>query len=291
LQEFLSVDVYSTKKKLKILKRITKFIWLKNNIYENPESIMIDLSGKTAVITGGSRGIGAATAKMFAQAGADVAINYRIRSDAAESVKSTVESYGRRCLVIQADLTKSADVDRFIDAIIKKFNRIDILVNNHGIWTEGSITEMTEKIWDETIEINLKSIYFLCHKVTPVMKQQKSGKIIIVSSTAGQRGEAFHSHYAASKGAIIAFTKSLGPELADDNILVNSVAPGWVDTDMCEGVFSDRAFKESIRETIPLKRIPTPEDIAGPILFLASDLARHITGEILNVNGGSVLCG
>jgi 3-oxoacyl-[acyl-carrier protein] reductase len=150
---------------------------------------------------------------------------------------------------------------------------------------------MSEENWKETIDINLNSLFYFCNEVVPQMKKQKCGRIINVSSTAGQRGEAFHSHYAASKGAMISFTKSLASELAPFNILVNSVAPGWVDTDMCSGVFSDKEYKEKVRKGIPIGRIPTPDDIAGPILFLASDLARHITGEILNVNGGSVLCG
>lgn len=252
---------------------------------------MIDLSRKIAVVTGGSRGIGAATAKMFAQAGADVAINYQRREDSAKAVQDAIKILGRKCLIFRADLARKVDVDNFINAILDAYGRVDILVNNHGIWNHGPIDEMDEATWDEMMNVNLKSIYFLCNRVVPIMKTQKSGKIINLSSTAGQRGESFHSHYASTKGAIIAFTKSLAPELADYNINVNSVAPGWVDTDMCAEVFSDPDFKESVRQGIPLKRIPLPEDLAGPIVFLASDLARHITGEIVNVNGGSVLCG
>ncbi|MFC1556712.1 SDR family NAD(P)-dependent oxidoreductase [candidate division KSB1 bacterium] len=252
---------------------------------------MIDLSGKIAVVTGGSRGIGAASAVMFAQSGADVAINYLTRSDAALNVKEAVESYEKKCIVIQADLAKSDDVNDFVSEIMSSFGRIDILVNNHGIWTEGPITTMTEQTWNETIDINLNSVYYLCNKIAPIMVRQKQGKIINVSSTAGQRGEAFHSHYAATKGAIISFTKSLAAELGPDNINVNAVAPGWVYTDMTVESFSDPEFEEAIKEGIPLKRIPSAEDIAGPIIFLASDLAHHINGEIINVNGGSVLCG
>lgn len=252
---------------------------------------MIDLTDRTAVITGGSRGIGASTAVLFAKAGADIVINYRVREDSAKEVINAVADEGRQCLAVRADLTNPDDVRNFIESSLNEFGKIDILVNNHGIWTDGPIDTMTPETWDETIDVNLRSVYLICNTVVPVMKKQKYGRIINVSSTAGQRGEAFHSHYAATKGAIIAFTKSLGPELSDFNINVNSVAPGWVDTDMCEEVFADSGFKESVRNSIPLKRIPVPEDIAGPILFLASDLARHITGEILNVNGGSVLCG
>jgi 3-oxoacyl-[acyl-carrier protein] reductase len=141
------------------------------------------------------------------------------------------------------------------------------------------------------MEVNLDSVYYFTNAVVPNMKKQRQGWIINVASTAAVRGEALHSHYAASKGALVALTKSLAVELAPYNIRVNCVAPGWVDTDMCTEVFSDPSFKESVRQSIPLKRIPPPEDIAGPILFLASDLARHVTGAIINVNGGSVLCG
>jgi 3-oxoacyl-[acyl-carrier protein] reductase len=148
---------------------------------------------------------------------------------------------------------------------------------------------MDSSVWKETMEVNLDSIFYMCNAVVPCMKSRGRGWIINVASTAGVRGEAFHSHYAATKGALLALTKSLAVELAPHNILVNCVAPGWVDTDMCAEVFKDPAFKESIRQSIPLKRIPTAEDIAGPILFLASDLARHITGAVINVNGGSVL--
>jgi 3-oxoacyl-[acyl-carrier protein] reductase len=140
------------------------------------------------------------------------------------------------------------------------------------------------------MQLNLDAVYFLCNSVVPVMKAENGGWIVNVSSTAGVRGEAFHSHYAASKGAIISFTKSLAAELAPFDIRVNCVAPGWVDTEMCEEVFRTPGFRHQVEESIPLKRIPPPEDIAGPILFLVSDLARHITGEVVNVNGGSVLC-
>lgn len=261
--------------------------------HEKKKYNMIDLSGKVAVITGGSRGIGAATAIMFAKAGSDIAINYNIREDAAHEVEQTVKNIGKICITIQANLAVTSDIERFLDKVIHRFNRIDVLVNNHGIWNEDDIpvSEMTEKAWDEMIDVNLKSYYLLSRKAVKIMRQQGGGKIINLSSTAGQRGEAYHSHYAATKGAVIAFTKSLAVELADDNILVNAVAPGWVDTDMCAGVFSDSKAKQEIIDSIPLKRIPPPEDIAGPILFLASDLARHITGEIINVNGGAILCG
>ncbi len=251
---------------------------------------MICLEGKKALITGGSRGIGRATAILFAKAGADVAVNFLHREQAAEEVKGIIEGLGKSCSVLKADISKRDQAEKLVQDLLDAWNRIDILVNNAGIWTYGEIGNMDSAIWHETMKLNCDAVFFLCNVVVPVMKEQKEGWIINVSSTAGVRGEALHSHYAASKGAIISFTKSLASELAPDGIRVNCVAPGWVDTEMCEGVFRTPGFRSKVEDSIPLKWIPPPEDVAGPILFLASDLARHITGEVINVNGGSVLC-
>jgi 3-oxoacyl-[acyl-carrier protein] reductase len=251
---------------------------------------MIYLDGKKALITGGSRGIGRATAILFAKAGCDVAINYINQKEAAEKVREEIDKVGQECLVFKADISKKNDINSMIEGIMQKWGRIDILVNNAGIWTYGEMGKMSEKTWAETMKTNLDSVFYTCNAVVPHMKEKKRGWIISVSSTAAVRGEAFHSHYAASKGALVSFTKSLAAELGPYNIRVNCVAPGWVDTDMCSEVFSDPDFRVKVQESIPLRRIPPPEDIAGPILFLASDLAQHITGEVLNVNGGSVLC-
>lgn len=252
---------------------------------------MINLTGKVAIITGGSRGIGAASAVLFAKAGADVVITYTKNKKSAEEVVEKVRKEGRTCIAIKADVSKQKNAIRVVKETIKQFGRIDILVNNAGIWTYGKIGEMSEKVWKETMAVNLDGMFFMTNAVVPYMKKQRSGKIINISSTAGQRGEAEHSHYAASKGGMISFTKSIATELGPFNINVNSVAPGWVDTDLNNEVFADRDYKEQERKKIPLQRIPTADDIAGPIVFLASELARHITGEILNVNGGSVLVG
>ena len=252
---------------------------------------MIDLKGKKALITGGSRGIGQATAVLFAQAGCDVSINYVRQEEAAQRVAKRVKDLGAECLIYKVDISQKEDILAMVDGVISRWGQIDILVNNAGIWTHGQIGDMDDHVWIETMKINLDGVFHFCNAVVPHMKKRKKGGIINVSSTAGVRGEAFHSHYAASKGALIAFTKSLAVELAPYGIHVNCVSPGWVDTDMCTEVFSEPGYREKIVESIPLKRIPDPEDIAGPILFLASDLARHITGENLNVNGGSVLCG
>jgi 3-oxoacyl-[acyl-carrier protein] reductase len=252
---------------------------------------MIDLTGKTALITGGSRGIGRATAILFAKAGADIAFNYHRQEKAALEVKAEAEALGRRCLALQVDISSKAEVDKMVGEVSRAWQRIDVLINNAGIWTCLELGSGDAAAWKETMEVNLNSVYYFTDAVVPLMKRQSRGWIINVGSTAGIRGEALHSHYAATKGALNALTKSWAAELAPFNIRVNLVAPGWVDTDMCAEAFRDPAFKESVRQSIPLKRIPPPEDIAGPILFLASDLARHITGAIINVNGGSVLCG
>lgn len=251
---------------------------------------MISLKGRKTLITGGSRGIGAETAILFAKAGSDIAITYASRKYAAEEVQDKVRSLERECLAYQADFSKEEDLLKTVKLILETWGHIDILVNNVGIWTYGEIGSMDGKIWEETIRVNLDSIFYVCNAIVPSMKARKRGWIINVSSTAGIRGEAYHSHYAASKGAVITLTKSLAAELGPFGIRVNCVAPGWVDTDMCADVFSDNKFRKKVENSIPLQRIPPPEDIAGPILFLASDLSRHITGEVLNVNGGAVLC-
>ncbi len=252
---------------------------------------MISLEGRTALITGGSRGIGRAAALLFSAAGCDVAFNYQCHEQAALEVKRDIEKKGRRCLAYKAEISQEQEVRELVEDIIRSWTRIDVLVNNAGIWTYGEMGNMDQSVWKKTMDVNLDSVFYFTNAIVPYMQKQNRGWIINVASTAAVRGEAFHSHYAASKGALLALTKSLAVELAPFNIRVNCVAPGWVETDMCADVFSDPAFKEQVRQSIPLKRIPQPEDIAGPILFLASDLARHITGAVINVNGGSVLCG
>lgn len=251
----------------------------------------LKMKDKVAVVTGGSRGIGRATVECFAKLGANVVVNYRRDETAAASVVNEASAAGVDALAVQADVSQLDQAQRLIDATIKRFGRIDFLVCNAGIWEPSSVAEMTEEAWDRTIDLNLKGTWAVCRAAVPQMKRQQFGRIVIVSSTAGQRGEANVSHYAASKGGQISFTKSLAAELGPFGINVNSVAPGWVDTDMCADVFADKSFRKSIEDSIPVGRVAAPEDIAWPIVFLCSEWARHINGEILNVNGGSVLCG
>ncbi|MFA7228902.1 MAG: 3-oxoacyl-ACP reductase family protein [Melioribacteraceae bacterium] len=249
---------------------------------------MLNLSGKVALITGGSRGIGEACVKLFAQSDSSIAFTYKNSEVKAGEIE---KKFGGKVKGYKVDLESEKEINELIERTMLAFGRLDILVHNAGIWNDGPLDEMNLDHWNELIRVNLTSAFLLCKAVAPKMKKNNYGRIILISSTAGQRGEAYHSHYAASKGGMISFTKSLAVELAPYGITTNSVAPGWVDTEMCTGVFSDSEYKESVRKGIPVGRIATAEDVAGPVLFLASGLARHINGEILNVNGGSVLCG
>jgi 3-oxoacyl-[acyl-carrier protein] reductase len=262
--------------------------------FYNSEIMPVTLSvqDKVAVITGGSRGIGAACVRMFAEAGAQVVFNYQKAKEAA--AKLVVECGANRCLAVQTDLDGSGGEEKLIDAAVSRFERVDILVVNHGVWPphEAPIDTMTEEQWHKTIAINLDSVYQLVkHAVAAMKRQGNGGHIVLVSSTAGQRGEAFHADYAASKGAVISMVKGLAAELAPDRIYVNAVAPGWVHTDMSEPALKNESKMAEVLKLIPLRRIAKPEEIAAPILFLCTHHAGFVTGEIFNVNGGAVLVG
>ncbi len=251
---------------------------------------MIDLRGKRALVTGGSRGIGAATARLLARAGADVAIGYRSRAADAGAVVRSIESHGVRGCAYAADIATRVGAEALVGAAVEEFGGLDIYVANAGVWPEAevAVADLDDERWATTMRANVDSVFFTTRAVSRVMAAD--GRIVLVSSTAGQRGEAFHADYGTSKGAVIAFTKSLAVELAPRAITVNSVAPGWVDTEMVAGALAGETMTR-VSAAIPLGRIASADDIAGPIVFLCSSLARHITGEILNVNGGSVLCG
>lgn len=255
--------------------------------------MQINLENQVAVVTGGSRGIGAATVKLLAEAGAKVVFSYR---QAAQAARDMVRSCGRHAfhvVALRAEVSRMADAKRLVSEAVRRFGRLDILVANAGIWnaTPAPIERMPERQWDEMMAINLKGVYAVIHYAVPAMIRRHSGRIIVVSSTAGQRGEAFHTHYGASKGGVISLVKGLSTELAPQGILVNCVAPGWVATDMCTPVVSNRREYQQVLGTIPLHRLARPEEIAAPILFLASEMASYMTGEIVNINGGNVLCG
>jgi 3-oxoacyl-[acyl-carrier protein] reductase len=256
----------------------------------------LSLSGKVALITGGSRGIGAAAVRLFVAAGARVIFSYEKAQARAEALVR--ELGAANCMAVACDLSGTATAGELVAAVIKKFGRLDILVANHGVWPaeDAPIDQMSDAQWRSTIAINLDSIFALTkHSVAQMKKQKKSGSatghIVLVSSTAGQRGEAFHCDYAATKGALISMVKGLSTELAHEGIYVNSVAPGWVDTDMSAAALNDPKTRSRIFATIPLGRVGRPEEIAAPILFLCTEHAAFITGEVFNVNGGAVLVG
>lgn len=252
---------------------------------------MINLNNRIALVTGGSRGIGASAAIHLARAGADVAILYHKHLPSARLVLKFITASGRRGIILRVNVENFTECKKAVDRVLREFSRIDILVNSAGIWKKSSLTEMTPEEWDTMIAINLRGTFNMCKAVVPIMKRKHYGKIVNISSTAGQRGEAFYSHYAASKGGIQAFTKSIATELIHDGIWVNCVAPGWVATDMTATTMRKQSERTEIMRSIPRGKVATPDEIAGPVLFLASSLSDHIVGEILNVNGGSVLCG
>jgi 3-oxoacyl-[acyl-carrier protein] reductase len=276
----------------------------------------LSLDSKVALITGGSRGIGAATVRLFVEAGAKVVFNYQ--SAKAKADELVRDCGGANCRAVQCELSTPAAAERLIAETVSAFGRLDILVANHGIWPpeDTPVDLMTDEHWLRTMAVNLNSVFGLIKHAVAQMKKQRSparvanssanagvektsladnppasGHIVLVSSTAGQRGEAFHCDYAASKGALISMVKGLSTELARDNIRVNCVAPGWVATDMSAAALSDPPTRAKVFATIPLGRVGTPEEIAGPILFLCTLHAGFITGEIFNVNGGAVLVG
>ncbi|MBN2466503.1 SDR family oxidoreductase [candidate division WOR-3 bacterium] len=251
----------------------------------------IDLSGRVALVTGGSRGLGRAAALALARAGADVAVNYLRDARAARHTASGCGEFGVRAAAIKADVSIPAEVKRLYAGVERQFRRLDILVANAGIWKGAAIEKMTDRQLAETLDLNVSGVFYCCREAVPLMRRSGGGRIVLVASTAGQRGEAFHSHYAASKGAIISLTKSLAPELAADHILVNCIAPGWFDTDMSRLTLSKPDSREQVIATIPLGRVGRPEEFAGAVLFLASELSTFVSGEILNVNGGAVLVG
>jgi 3-oxoacyl-[acyl-carrier protein] reductase len=257
--------------------------------------VALSLEGRVALVTGGSRGIGAAIVRMFANAGARVLFNYEKAKEQAE--KLCQECGSSNCAAEAKSLASPGAAEELVAACLRKFGCLDILVANHGIWPpeDAPVDEMTDQQWERTIAINLDSVFGLVKHSVAAMKKTASkaspAKIVLISSTAGQRGEAFHCDYAATKGAVISMVKGLSTELARHHIYVNCVAPGWVDTDMARPAMDDPLTARKVLSTIPLGRIGMAEEIAGPVLFLCTPLAGFVTGEIFNVNGGAVLVG
>jgi 3-oxoacyl-[acyl-carrier protein] reductase len=250
---------------------------------------MISLRGKRALVTGGSRGIGAATAMLLAECGADVGIGYRSRQSDAAEVVQRLAGRGVKAFAHAADLSSLSGTTSLFDRAEREFGGLDLFIGNAGIWPPQDVplVEMTDEHWRRTMNENVDAMFYTTRAAARLL--ERGGRIVLVSSTAGQRGEANHADYAASKGAMISLVKSVAVELGSRDITVNAVAPGWVDTEMVADAMN--AAREKIAAAIPVGRVATAKDIAGPIVFLCSAHARHITGEILNVNGGSVLCG
>ncbi len=249
----------------------------------------LNLGGRVALVTGGARGIGRAITLRLAEFGVHVAINYLHAVDAAEAVAREAARYGIDAVALRADVSQLAEAEALVRAVSERFGRLDILICNAGVWAGAAVEEIEEHLWDKVCDINMKGTWTVCRAAVPMLKRGPRGRIVIISSTAGQRGEAFYSNYAAAKGGQIAFTKSLAVELAPAGITVNAVAPGWVDTEMTAAVFTDAARRAEIERAIPVGRVASADDVAWPTLFLCSEWARHITGEVLSVNGGSVL--
>ena len=245
------------------------------------------LDGKTALVTGASRGIGRAIAVALAKEGAQVAINYAGNTAAAEEVKAQIEAAGGKAILVQADVADVAQVEAMVEKTAAEFGKIDILVNNAGITKDGLLMRMKEDQWDAVLNTNLKSVYSCTKAVTKLMMKQRYGRIVNMSSVVGRMGNIGQANYAAAKAGIIGFSKSVAKELASRGITVNMIAPGCIGTDMT-ATLPDKV-KEAMLADIPLGRIGTPEDVANAVLFLVSDQAAYITGQIINVDGGMVM--
>ena len=261
--------------------------------------VSLVLDNKVALITGGSRGIGAETVRLFAEAGARVVFSYTQARERAEELAAACGG-PKRCIAIQQELSSPGEGRALVEAAIAAFGRLDCLVVNHGIWPpqDAPIAEMADAQWRQTMSVNLDSVFGLVQAAVAQMSKQgrpspnePAGHIVLISSTAGQRGEAFHADYAVTKGALISLTKSLSSELAPQGILVNCVAPGWVLTEMSAGTLQHPELGPKVAAGIPVGRPGHVREIAGPVLFLCTPLAGFISGEVLNANGGAVLVG
>ena len=244
----------------------------------------IHLSGKVALVTGASRGIGRAIAIAYGQSGASVAVNYLENEAMAGDVVRTINELGGEAVAWQADVSDSEQVDSMVEGVVSRFGRIDILVNNAGITRDNLLLQMGEKDWEDILKINLDSVFYCCRSASKKMLLQRWGRIINLSSIAGSRGRKGQANYAASKGAIDAFTRSLASELGSKGVTVNAIAPGLIDTDMTRKILP---FTEDfVRDRIAVRRIGRPEDIAPLATFLATEHADYITGQVITVDGG-----
>jgi len=254
------------------------------------EPFTLDLAPRTALVTGGSRGIGRAVSEALSAAGARVAVNYRTDEASANGLVRELRAAGGEAMALAGDVSDPSESRQLVRDVVAAWGRLDVLVNNAGLWEGDRAGSGDFDVWDRTMAVNLRGAWLVTDAAVPHLVDA-GGALVFVSSTAGQRGEANHSAYAASKGALISYTKSLAMELGPRGVRVNCVAPGWVETEMTRETLSDPQRRREIESSIPVGRVGSPRDVAGAVLFLVSDLARHVQGEILNVNGGSVLIG
>lgn len=247
----------------------------------------MNLEGKSAIVTGGSLGIGNAISLKLAEYGANVALNYRKHKEEADETIKKIEAFGRQGLAVQADVSNFGDADRMVNEVISRFGRIDILVNNAGINWDGVIWKMTEEQWDKVLDINLKGYFNYVRAVSPHFREQQSGKIINITSINGMRGKFGQTNYSASKAGIIGLTKALAKELGKYSVNVNAVAPGLIETDMMKD--APENVRTAALQDIVLNRMGQPDEVANVVVFLCSDLSRHITGEVIKVDGGQYI--
>jgi 3-oxoacyl-[acyl-carrier protein] reductase len=241
------------------------------------------LAGKVAIVTGGSRGIGLAIARLLAEDGASVVVSGRDAARLEAAVKE-LESLGAPVMGVAADAAKREDVDRLVEATRERFGRIDVLVNNAGITRDQLLVRMKDDDWDQVLDTNLRGVFLMTRAVGKVMMRQKSGRIINIASTAGAMGNPGQVNYSAAKAGVIGLTKAAGRELAHWNILVNAVAPGLIETDMAAAIPAEA--REAMLQQVPLKRIGQGREVAEVVRFLAGDGASYITGQTIHVNGG-----
>jgi 3-oxoacyl-[acyl-carrier protein] reductase len=250
-------------------------------------AVAIDLSGKVALVTGAGRGIGRATALRLGAAGAKVAVNYNASEAAAQEVVGAIASDGGAALALKADVSKNDEVDAMVNQLVKEWGRVDILVNNAGITRDNLMMRMSQDEWDSVMDTNLRSAFFCTRAVLRPMLRNRWGRIICLSSIVALTGNLGQANYAAAKAGLIGFTKSIAREVASRNITANAVAPGFIDTDITSVLSVD--LKEAMLKNIPAERVGDPNDVANAILFLVSDLASYITGQVVNVNGGMAM--